>query len=197
MTNLPSDDELMRGTALGETAAFETLLRRWENPVFTFLRQMLGDAEEAQDLTQDTFVKVYGEARRYQAAGKFRSWLFRIAGNLARSQLRRRQIIRWVPFIVSFYDQAQQHYGPERGLEREDDIARVRRALERLPARQRQAVILRRYESMSYKEIAESLGSSVAAVQALLNRAMNTLRGELLAEKTSDGKMNREREGNR
>jgi RNA polymerase sigma-70 factor, ECF subfamily len=184
MNILPSDDELMRGIAQRDEAAFETLLRRWEGPVFAFLRQMLGDAEEARDLTQDTFVKVYGQAKRYQGSGKFRSWLFRIAGNLARSQLRRRQIVRWVPFITSHHDRASRNSETGGSLERQEDIERVRRALENLPARQRQAIILRRYESMSYKEIAESLDSTVAAVQALLNRAMNSLRGELLVTDT-------------
>jgi len=65
---------------------------------------MLGSVEEAEDLTQETFVRVHGQARRYRASGSFRSWLFRIAGNLARSRLRRRRILRWVNFDPAAHD---------------------------------------------------------------------------------------------
>ena len=82
------DDRLMARGGQGDEEAFRLLVTRWERPVFAFLERMLGSREEAQDLGQETFVRVFQQARRYRAAGRFRSWLFRIAGNLARSRLR-------------------------------------------------------------------------------------------------------------
>jgi RNA polymerase sigma-70 factor (ECF subfamily) len=91
-TRQPDDDVLMARTAQGEEAAFRLLVQRWENDVLAFLIHMLGSREEAEDLVQDTFIKVYRQAGRYRGEGRFRSWLLRIAGNLARSRLRRRRI---------------------------------------------------------------------------------------------------------
>lgn len=177
-----NEDALMAAVAQGDTQAFGQLLGRWEGPVFAFLRQMLGSAEEAQDLLQDTFLKVYEQAPRYRPEGRFRSWLFRIAGNLARSRLRRRKIIRWVSFAPAYHDRAGVAPGPEEDSERADTVARVRAALDRLPVRQRQAILLRRYEDMSYREIAAAMETTVAAVQTLLHRAMTALRAELGAD---------------
>ena len=92
------DDALMTLTAEGEETAFSLLVQRWEKDVLSFLIYMLGSVEEAEDLVQETFVQVFRKAGSYRAAGMFKSWLFRIAGNLARSRLRRRKILRWVSF---------------------------------------------------------------------------------------------------
>jgi len=88
-----NDDELMTRIATGEEAAFRLLVERWETRVHAFLWRMTGSREDAEDLAQDTFVKVYANARRYQPTGRFQSWLFRIAGNLVRSWARRRKIV--------------------------------------------------------------------------------------------------------
>ena len=101
MTILIEDDVLMERTARNEEAAFRLLVQRWEKEVLAFLIHMLGSLEEAEDLVQDTFVKVYHQAGRYRPEGKFRSWLFRISGNLGRSRLRRRKILRWLPLTSS------------------------------------------------------------------------------------------------
>ena len=94
------DDALMIRTARGEEAAFRLLVQRWEHQVLAFLIHMLGSQEEAEDLVQDTFVKVFRKADGYRPEGLFKSWLFRIAGNLARSRLRRRKIIGWIPIAL-------------------------------------------------------------------------------------------------
>ena len=93
MSQDPDDDALMVRTAQGEEAAFRLLVQRWEADVRAFLIHMLRSPEEAEDLTQDTFVKVFRQAGRYRTEGLFKSWLFRIAGNLARSRLRRRKVV--------------------------------------------------------------------------------------------------------
>jgi len=176
-TNL-TDDELVARGADGDEEAFRILVGRWEQPVFAFLSRMLGSAEDAQDLAQETFLRVFREAGRYRARGQFRSWLFRIAGNLARSRLRRRKIVQWIRFDPTRHDVPGEEPA-DRGLEGEETRELVRAALAKLPVRQREALLLRQYQEMSHREIAEQLGTSVSAVESLLHRAMATLREEL------------------
>jgi RNA polymerase sigma-70 factor, ECF subfamily len=173
-----TDDELVARGADGDEEAFRVLVDRWEQPVFAFLNRMLGSAEEAQDLTQETFLRVVRGAGKYRASGQFRSWLFRIAGNQARSRLRRRKIVRWVSFDAGVHDVPHERHA-EHDLEAADTRDAVRAALSRLPERQRRAVLLRQYQEMSYREIAEQLGTTVSAVESLLHRAMAALRDDL------------------
>ena len=179
MTHAIDDDALMERTARGEEAAFRLLVQRWEKEVLAFLISMLGSTEEAEDLVQDTLVKVYRQAGRYQSEGKFRSWLFRIAGNLARSRLRRRKILRWVNFDQAGHDQAHPGPGPQQQLEEKESAALVRAALVGLPHRQRQALLLHRYQGMKYREIADAMDTTVPGVESLIQRALGALRVEL------------------
>ena len=175
------DDRLMERVAEGEEAAFAVLVTRWEDPVFAFLLHMLGNREEAEDLAQDTFLRLYDRAGRYRADGLFRSWLFRIAGNLARSALRRRRVLRWVRFEPATHDRPATEAGPDAALERDEVRKAVREAVARLPWRQRQAVVLKRFQGLSYREIADVLDTTVPAVESLMQRAVSALREELEA----------------
>ena len=172
-----SDDELMVRGAAGDEAAFRTLVERWERPVFAFLERMVASREDAQDLAQEAFVRMCRQAGRYRAEGRFRSWLFRIAGNLARSQLRRRKIVRWIRFEPGLHDApAPDADRADRSLESAESRSAVRKSLAKLPARQREALVLKMYEGMSYREIAHAMDVSLPAVESLLQRAMATLR---------------------
>ncbi len=173
------DDTLMLSIATGDERAFRLLVARWEGPVFRFLVHMLGVEEEARDLTQDTFLKVWDRAGRYRAEGRFRSWLLRIAGNQARSLLRRRKILRWVSFDLARHDRSTADDDPHRGLERRETVARVRAAVADLPDRQREAVVLRRLQGLRYQEVAEIMQTTVPAIESLLQRAAVTLRNRL------------------
>ncbi len=175
------DDRLMERVAEGEEAAFAVLVTRWEDPVFAFLLHMLGNREEAEDLAQDTFLRLYDRAGRYRSDGLFRSWLFRIAGNLARSALRRRRVLRWVRFEPTTHDRADTEAGPDAALERNEVRKAVREAVARLPWRQRQAVVLKRFQGLSYREIADVMDTTVPAVESLMQRAVSALRKELEA----------------
>jgi RNA polymerase sigma-70 factor (ECF subfamily) len=168
--------------AEGDTEAFRCLVQRWEQSTFSFLYHMVGSREDAEDLTQDTFVRVHAQAGRYRPEGRFKSWLFRIAGNLARSHLRRRRLLRWLRFDARLHDQPDSEPLPDEVLTARSRQAAVRKALARLPDRQRQAVVLRRYESLSYAEIAVALDTTVSAVESLLQRAAANLRQVLAGE---------------
>lgn len=174
-----TDDRLMSDYVGGDEDALRILVERWERPVFAFLVRMLGSPEEAEDLCQDTFMRLIGAADRYRPEGKFQSWLFRIAGNQARSRLRRRKILRWLP-LTDDYDNA-----PARGRDALADLTSreekdlVQEAIVHLPDRQRHALVLKQYHDMSYQEIADTMDVTVGSVQMLLHRAMTALRKEL------------------
>ena len=173
------DDELVQRSAAGDQDAFRQLVERWQQPLLAFLERMIGDREEARDLGQETFCRVFAQAARYEAGGRFRSWLFSIAGNLARSRLRRRRILHWIRFDPRRHDQSVLQPDAHARVEQAAAQERVREALARLPDRQRQAVLLQRYEQMNYREIAAAMEISVPAVESLLQRAMASLRRDL------------------
>ena len=176
------DDALMTRTAKGEEAAFLLLVQRWERDVLSFLIHMLGSVEEAEDLAQETFVQVFRKATAYRTSGKFKSWLFRIAGNLARSRLRRRKILRWVPFNPVDHDIGSTQPGPDADLENSQRKDAVQASLGRLPQRQKEALVLNRFQGMRYQEVAEAMGTTVPGVESLIQRALAALRADL-AEK--------------
>ncbi len=174
-----TDDQLMIRAAEGDETALRMLVERWERPVFAFLVRMLGSPEEAEDLCQDTFMRMIGSAGRYRPEDKFQSWLFRIAGNLARSRLRRRKILRWLPLANDHHEMPAAGPDPLDELEHGEARTRVRDAISRLPDRQREALILKQYQDLSYQEIADAMGATVGSVQMLLHRAMSALRKDL------------------
>lgn len=178
-----TDDNLMIDYVNGDERALQILIERWERQVFAFLYHMLGSPEEAEDLCQDTFMKLISAASRYQPNGKFQSWLFRIAGNQARSRLRRRKILRWLP-LTDDYDNAP---STERNaldtLSGKEEQVAVQEALARLPERQRQALVLKQYQDLSYQEIAETMETTVSSVQMLLHRAMTAMRKDLTSQR--------------
>jgi RNA polymerase sigma-70 factor (ECF subfamily) len=173
------DDDLMAGTAAGEEAAFRLLVDRWERDVLAFLIHMTGSRDDAEDLAQETFVRVFRQAGRYRPEGKFRSWLLRIAGNLARSRQRRRRLLKWLPLDTERHDVASPTPGADRGLEVEQTAQIVRAAVARLPERQRQALVLHRFQGLRYTEVADAMGTSLAGVESLIQRALAGLRTDL------------------
>ncbi len=180
------DDALVVAIGRGDRDALRVLLERWGPRVRAFLQRTLGSTRDAEDLTQETFVRVYGAATRYRPSGRFPAWLFRIAGNLARRELRRRKLIALVlgepdtrPEEIFASLPTSGSFDPESPL-RDAEIRRaMASALARLPERQRMAVLLRFYEEMPVADIATALGIGTRAAESLLSRATRTLRALL------------------
>ncbi len=186
------DDALMAAIAAGDEDAFRALVERWDRRVLAFLYRSLGSREDAADLAQETFLRLFRAAGGYSPRGRFAPYLFRIAGNLARTEIRRRAVRRFFSFGspgdpeagASFEDaaarvEAPPQERPDHALMRSEAAERVRRAILELPERQRLAVTLKRFEGFSQEEIAGTMGVSVPAVEALLSRAMTALRKKL------------------
>ena len=168
----------MRRVKDGDRAAFRYLVERYQHPMTNFVYQTVQSRSDADDLTQEVFLKVYRAAWSYRPTARFSTWLYRIATNTCLNHLRSGGRIRTDPFDQERLT-AKSSSDPHSGLERHELQIAVERALRRLPDRQRMAVTLRRFEELSYEEIAEAMDCSVDAVDSLLRRAAGMLRTTL------------------
>jgi RNA polymerase sigma-70 factor (ECF subfamily) len=160
------DGDLVAAARAGDPAAFERLFERYHTPVLNYLHRMVGDRALAEDLTQDSFVKAYRALPNTRPDLAFKAWLYRIATNTAISHLRRKKLIRWVPFMAG-QDHATGE-SIERSVGRKHD---VERALEKLPQHYAAVLLLRHYQGLSLAETAEALEITENAAKLRLFRA--------------------------
>ena len=176
MTVEDPDGELVRRAGLGEAAAVQALVARKLGRVLSLAERLLGDAFEAEDVAQETFLRVWRIAPRWRpGAAKFDTWLHRVTLNLCFDRLRRR---RERP-TAEPPDLPDPGPAPDRGLIAEDVGRRVRAALQALPPRQRQAIVLCHYQEVGNIEAAGLMGVSVEALESLLSRGRRALRAAL------------------
>ena len=180
---LDEDVRLMLAFRDGDERAFDALFERWSGRVLRFVERMVGEASVAEDLVQETFVRVWRARERYRPEARFSTWLFTIAGNAARNELRR-------PFRRAPHesmDPAGEGALLELAVEDPpaDEVVDARRsgqglgaALAALPERQREALWLRAVEGLSYAEVAEALATTEKSVKALIHRARVALARE-------------------
>ena len=172
----------------GDASAMELLLARYQRAIHGYLYRMVQNSSAAEDLTQDTFLRVYRARINYQVSAKFSSWLYRIATNLAMNWIRDHRRDRYASTLEdAAVSRASRRLfsvssNPERLLLREERLHRVRDAVAALPHRQRAAVLLHKYGGLDYSEIARVLDCTVSAVRALIARAFVSLRSRLAAE---------------
>jgi RNA polymerase sigma-70 factor (ECF subfamily) len=181
----------MERIAQGDEEAFRCLVTRYEKQILNLAYRYCGDAQASQDLVQEIFLKVYRSAGRWKPGARFSTWLFRVAVNHCLNDQRDR---KREPVVSANGIQTERYQGFEWGVRargghtsesaeadwRKREIAsRVRKAILALPPRQRMAVILHRYCGLSYKKIAERMECSQGAVESLLVRAVENLRGAL------------------
>lgn len=174
----------------GDTAAFEEIISRHQALVLGTVGRMLGSNSEVEDIAQQVFVRVWKSAPRYAPQAKFTTWLLQITRNLVFNEMRRRQRHPAVPLENSPESpplQLPDTSGPTPAAAMlEEELQRkIERSIRELPDSQRLALILRRYEGLSYGEIADVLEQTVPAVKSLLFRARTQLRvslGDYLAE---------------
>jgi RNA polymerase sigma-70 factor (ECF subfamily) len=178
------DIRLMGLIGAGDERAFEQLVGRHQRLVIGTVGRMLGSGSDAEDIAQQVFVRVWKNAKRYEPRAKFTTWLLKITRNLVFNELRRRSRHPQVPLQSETEEEERplkdEHaVAPDASLLEHELQEAVDAAIAELPETQRMAVILRRYEELSYEEIAESLDQSVSAVKSLLFRARTELRQSL------------------
>ena len=184
---LDPDVRLMLEVRDDNAAAFEELVARYQGRLLTVLRHLVGSREQAEDLAQEVFLRVYRARKSYEPGAKFATWLFTIANHVAanalRSQSRRHEVTLQTrdsgPMGARPLDkmlQASSGQMPARQLDKAEMREIVRMSLEALSERQRMAVLLSKFEGMSYAEIAEVMEISPQAIKSLLSRARENLR---------------------
>lgn len=178
------DVALMLRTGQGDQAAFQDLVERHQHAVVGTVAKMLGGGNDAEDIAQQVFLRLWKSAARYQPTAKFTTYLFTITRNLVFNETRKRQ--RRKEHSLDEQEDDWHRQLPESPESQPDAQAlqgELREAIDQaigaLPEKQRLAVVLRRYELMPYEEIAEVLGLSVSAVKSQLFRARTTLRESL------------------
>lgn len=180
----PQEDEAaMTRLGGGDGTALDELMGRWSRPVAGFILRMVGDSDIANDLAQETFVRVYEARRRYRAHSGFRGWLFTIAANLARNhnRWRARHPTKRLggPETEGMPDPPDTRPQPDVEADRLELAAAVRAAVARLPEDLRVAVLLAEYQGLRQDEIARAIGCSRKAVEMRLYRARAELRKHL------------------
>jgi RNA polymerase sigma-70 factor, ECF subfamily len=175
-----SDEKKMwRVQTQDDESAFAQLVQRWEGPIQRLCVRMTGDAHEGQDLAQETFIRVFAKRREYQANGKFSTWLWRIALNLCYDQLRRRQRRQESSLEIvgeetncALEAVATAEPAPDTSLAMRERGELVRRALMQLSETYRTVLVLRHYEDLKFREIAEVLGVPEGTVKSRMVEAL-------------------------
>ena len=169
-----SDEQCVLRVQRGDLDAFSELVRRYQNKVYRYVLQTIGCPEEAQDLTQDTFIRVFNQLERWRPKALFRTWLFRIASNAAIDHLRRRRVWSCVP-IDDVGDSLSHDVDIEARLDSEARFARTITALTDLSPIFRQTLLLRELEGMSYAGIADVLSINEGTVKSRIAPARRIL----------------------
>jgi len=183
MRNL-TDEELMQRYQKGESLAMDEFLRRYKNPIYYFSLRLGIDMHEAQDITQEVFLRVHQSREKYRPIGKFSTWIFSIAHNLCVSKLRRK---KWCVLWPRKQDDPEQlvefespQPSPKEVAEGDEFACNLKRCIQELPLLQKEALILREYENLDYKDIASILKKPLGTVKILIHRARQNLKSKLL-----------------
>ena len=182
---LDYDAELMLRVKDGDGASFGVLLEKHRSPVVHFLYRMVQNSAVAEELAQEVFLRVYRSRGTYEPTAKFTTWLFRIATHLALNALRDNRNERLQDRLdddssdMPVRQVSDSRPSVEQTMVYQAKLAEVRRAIAALPAKQRAAVLMHKYEEMEYSQIAKVLSCSESAVKSLLFRAYEALRARL------------------
>jgi RNA polymerase sigma-70 factor (ECF subfamily) len=185
VASLDRDAELMLRVREGDDTSFALLLERHRGPVVHFLYRMVQNPSVSEELAQEVFLRVYRSRATYEPTAKFTTWLFRIATHLALNWVRDGKKEKGHESldeqVVDGIDRQVRDRQPtiEQAMLQEVKMTEVRRAIDALPAKQRAAVLMHKYEELEYAQIARALSCSESAVKSLLFRAYESLRSRL------------------
>lgn len=182
------DVQLMLAFQQGDELAFQELIERNHSRVIGLAYRFVANSADAEDIAQEVFLRIYKARKSYKPTAKFTTWMFRIAANVSLNHIRSRSNRK---DDVSFQQLAKDHDGPrtfpdheaeapDHDIQQDELQDKVQEAIRQLPEKQQVAVVLNKYEGMSYADIAQTLGCSTMAVKSLLARARENLKSELL-----------------
>ena len=183
------DNALISAYLGGDERAFEVLVSRYQDKLVNYLNTLIHDYDMALDLSQEAFIRVYRNARRYRGEYRFSTWLYRIATNLAIDEMRRRgrrgrfffhNVVDWFHADRGSVTLPDSRQSPEQSLYEKEQILRLTRAIDSLPQKYRLSFILKEVQELSYEEAGQVLGASVGTVKSRVYRAKKLLREKLI-----------------
>lgn len=181
-----SDEDLMSQFQAGTVEAFDILVSRYHDPLTNYIYRFLGDIKECEDLLQETFLRVYRNRHSYRRIAKFSTWLYTIAGNLARSEYRKRKRRRLQSLQSVNRDDEEyeieipdETFSPDDHAESIIQDRHIQEALMQIPEEFREVVVLRDVQQLAYDEIAEITGLPMGTVKSRINRGRTKLQGIL------------------
>ena len=181
------DSELMVAYQNGDYTAFDQLLDKYHRPIVNFIYKFVNNVSEAEDLAQEVFLRIHRAKEGYEPRARFAAWIYRIAANVSLKEIGRKKRMRfWNPNNNSHSPPDSEEPFPDPRPNAENrlisaEMAReIRRAIQALPPKERLALVLRRYQDLSYREIAETMGCTEAAVKTYIHRGKLHVRDHIL-----------------
>jgi RNA polymerase sigma-70 factor, ECF subfamily len=186
----PSDEDLVAVFQSGDFSAFDELVRRWEGKIQGAVYRIMGSEEDARDLSQEAFLRAFRNLGRFKGEARFSSWLYQIALNLCRDRMRRKKGKSW----VSWDELAERGEGPVQSqgpsavelVEASDRARWIAAAVASLSDDQREVVVLKEYQGLTFQEIADTLGIPASTVKTRLYRALSELRTRLASPQSGE-----------
>ncbi len=180
----PSDEELIERFQKGDLYAFDLIVKRYKDQLLNFVYRFVGNQEEAEDIVQETFLRVYRKRRAYKRIAKFSTWIYTIAGNLARTELRRRKrrklfSVTDMGFEDRDYEISDEGYNPESQVDGLITEEIIQREIQNLSPKFREVIILRDVQELSYEEISKIIKVPIGTVKSRVNRGRLKLQSRL------------------
>ncbi len=179
-----TDEELIARFQQGDNYAFDLLVKRYKEPLLNFVFRFLGDATEAEDIVQETFLRLFKNKHYYKEIAKFSTWIYTIAGNLAKTELRRRHRRKF--FSISHFMSQDKDYDipddrrtPEQTTDSVITDAIIQKAIQKLSPKFKEVILLRDIQELSYEEIAQIVDIPLGTVKSRVNRARLKLQEDL------------------
>lgn len=179
-----SDEQLIAKFQLGDLQAYDILVHRYKDQLLNFVYRFVGNRTDAEDIVQETFLRVYKNKHMYKEIAKFSTWVYTIAGNLAKTELRRRK--RHKIFSVSNFVNEERDYdipdsdpSPEKKVDSAIQEGIIQKAIEKLPVKFKEVIILRDIQGFAYEEISQILSIPLGTVKSRVNRGRLKLQEDL------------------
>jgi RNA polymerase sigma-70 factor (ECF subfamily) len=185
---VPTDEDLLLALRGGHSESLGVLVARWEGPLFRFVSRLVDRPDDARDVCQETFLRILDKAEAFRDGARFSTWMYQIALNLCRDQTRRKR--RWGRLLIATpamdVDAPRDHAAPETvatnpaaAFEHTERRSAVRRALSELPREQREVLLLKEYEGLKFREIADVLGVPESTVKSRMYAGLDAMRMSL------------------
>ncbi|MFQ5649658.1 MAG: RNA polymerase sigma factor [bacterium] len=182
--NRPSDEELIERFQKGDVYAFDLIVKRYKEQLLNFVYRFVGNQEEAEDIVQETFLRVYRKRKAYKRIAKFSTWIYTIAGNLSRTELRRRKrrklfSVTDMGFEDRDYEISDEGHNPEDQVDGIIQEEIIQREINNLSPKFREVIILRDVQELSYEEISKIIKVPIGTVKSRVNRGRLKLQTQL------------------